>query len=76
MNQQQEQAEFEASYPELLRNHSVYNAIVGGEFLFGRMNFFERFLVRKISGVTSNTSRLKHQEIENIANSINHEKNI
>ncbi|NEW83449.1 MAG: flavodoxin [Mariniphaga sp.] len=76
MNQPQEQAEFEIAYPELLRKHSVYNAIVGGEYAFEKMNFIEKFLVRKISGVSSTTSKLRYTEINNLVNSIDNENSI
>ncbi len=74
MNEPQEKEEFNTNYPELLRNHSVYNAIVGGEYIFEKMNFIERFLVRKISGVSVTTSKLRPIEIENLVNAINNEK--
>ncbi|RPH32749.1 MAG: flavodoxin [Bacteroidales bacterium] len=70
MDEKKEQEEFNNNYPELLRNHSVYNAIVGGEFLFEKMNFFERFLVRKISGVSSTVSKLRIEEIDNLVNTL------
>jgi menaquinone-dependent protoporphyrinogen oxidase len=70
MNEKEEQTEFNNSYPELLRNHSTYNAIVGGEYIFEKMNFIERFLVRKISGVSSTLSKLRYTEIDNLVNSV------
>lgn len=70
MNEKEEQEEFNKNYPELLRNHSAYNAIVGGEYVFERMNFIEKFLVRKISGVSSSLSKLRYSEIDNLVNSV------
>lgn len=70
MNEPEEKKEFEANYPELLRNHSVYNAIVGGEFIIEKMNFIEKFLVRKISGVTTTVSKIRYSEIDNLVNSL------
>lgn len=70
MNEKEEQAEFNNNYPELLRNHSTYNAIVGGEYFFEKMNFIEKFLVRKISGVSSTLSKLRYTEIDNLVNSV------
>lgn len=74
MNEPEEREEFNTNFPELLRNHSVYNAIVGGEYIFEKMNFIERFLVRKISGVSVNTSKLRPVEIENLVNAIKNEE--
>mgnify|MGYP001228413732 CR=1 FL=1 len=70
MNENEEQEEFNNNYPELLRNHSTYNAIVGGEYVFEKMNFIEKFLVRKISGVSSTLSKLRYTEIDNLVNSV------
>ncbi len=70
MNEKEEQAEFNNSYPELIRNHSSYNAIVGGEYIFEKMNFIEKFLVRKIAGATSTLPKLRYNEIDNIVKSI------
>ena len=70
MNEAKEKEEFNNNYPELLRNHSIYNAIVGGEYIFEKMNFIEKFLVRKISGVNSTISKLRYTEIDNLVNSI------
>jgi menaquinone-dependent protoporphyrinogen oxidase len=70
MNEKEEQAEFNNVFPEALRSHSAYNAIVGGEYLFERMNFIEKFLVRKISKVSSNLSKLRDKEINNLVASI------
>ncbi len=76
MNEAEEQKEFDTNYPELLRKHSKYNAIVGGEYIFEKMNFIEKFLVRKISGVSGTISKLRFNEIDNLVNSIDNEKGI
>ncbi|MHC1703594.1 MAG: flavodoxin domain-containing protein [Tenuifilaceae bacterium] len=70
MNEKEEQTEFNNNFPELLRNHSSYNAIVGGEYIFEKMNFIEKFLVRKIAGVSSTISKLRYTEIDNLVNSL------
>lgn len=70
MNEKEEQTEFNNNYPELLRNHSTYNAIVGGEYIFEKMNFLEKFLVRKIAGVSTTMSKLRYAEIDNLVNSL------
>jgi len=66
MNEKEEQNEFNNNYPELIRTHSTYNAIVGGEYIFERMNFIERFLVRKIAGVSKTISKIRFEEIDKI----------
>ncbi len=76
LNQMLEESEFDSAYPELLRNHSVYNAIIGGELLVGKMSLFERYLVRKTSGISSTLSMLRYPEIEKLANSVKLETDI
>jgi len=71
MNEKEEQTEFNNAFPEPLRTQSVYNAIVGGEYIFEKMNFIEKFLVRKISGGSSTLSKLRDEEINNLVNSLN-----
>lgn len=70
MDEAREKEEFDNNYPELIRNHSAYNAIVGGEFLFEKMNFIEKFLVRKISGVNSTVSKLRYDQIYNLVSAV------
>jgi menaquinone-dependent protoporphyrinogen oxidase len=71
MNEAEEKAQFENNYPEALRNHSLCNAIVGGEYLLEKMNFVERYLVKKIAGATESVSKLRYEEIKKVATAIN-----
>ena len=57
-------AQFENAFPESLRKHSLKNEIMGGEFLFERMNFLEKAIVKKIAGVKGNISKINEQKIE------------
>lgn len=70
MLESQEQQQFNSAYPELLRNHSLCNSIVGGEYVIEKMNFVEKFLVRKITGVTKSISKLRNNEIDRIINTV------
>lgn len=58
MNTKDYDVEFENAYPELLRNQAVSKQVVGGEFLVEKMNFFERFVVKKITGVKESVSKI------------------
>lgn len=64
MNEPEYESQFNNAYPELLRRHSLSNQIIGGEFLLGKMNFIERLLVRKISGVNESISRLDLSKVD------------
>lgn len=63
-NEKELQKEFETEFPELLRNHAISKQMVGGEFIFENMNFFEALITRKIAKVTTSVSKLKHDAIE------------
>lgn len=66
--------EFEQSmanaYPEILRNHAFDVKLMGGEYKMDRMNFIERFLVRKIAGVTQSQSLINYTNINNFVNNL------
>jgi len=59
--------QFENAFPEELRNHSSANGLFGGEFNFKKMNFMERFLVRKIAKVDKSVSNLNKEAINKFA---------
>ena len=63
MNEPDFETEFNNAFPELLRKHAITSKCIGGEFLFERMNFVERFIVNKISGVSQNVSKIDESKI-------------
>lgn len=60
---QEAKEQFQNAYSPELREHSIANGIFGGEFNFKRMNFIERFLVRKIAKVDRSVSNLNEDAI-------------
>lgn len=71
MHEAEAEKQFNAAFPELLKSHSLSNQCIGGEFNFEKMNFFEKFLVKKISGVSQTTANFKQENINKIVESIN-----
>lgn len=71
MNEAEFETEFINAFPELLRKHATSSKVMGGEFLFDKMNFFQRVIVRKISGVNQSVSRIKEGKIEEMVNEMN-----
>jgi menaquinone-dependent protoporphyrinogen oxidase len=67
MDEQRAMSEFETAYPELLRNHAKSKKVMGGEFLFDQFNFIEKFLVKKISGITSTVSKIDDDKVREMA---------
>ena len=71
MNEPEYQTQFERAFPELLRNHATSSKIMGGEFLFDKMNFFQRLIVRKISGINESVSRIDEKSLQEFAEEMN-----
>ncbi|MEH7111250.1 flavodoxin domain-containing protein [Neobacillus niacini] len=63
--------QFDTAFPEELRRVSIANGIFGGEFLVSKMNFIERQIVKKVSGVTVDTSNLDKTAIMSFVMKIN-----
>jgi menaquinone-dependent protoporphyrinogen oxidase len=63
--------QFDSAFPEKLRKVSIANGIFGGEFLVSKMNFIERQIVKKVSGVTEDTSNLDTTAIMSFVMKIN-----
>ena len=71
MDAEKASLQFEQVYPEILRNASLANGLFGGEFLLDRMNFIERFLVKKIAKVTQSVSQINDAAIHQFAQKFN-----
>jgi len=66
MNEPDFDSQIERAFPENIRNHALSIKGVGGEFVIEKMNFMQRFLVRKISGVTESTSKINETNIDQL----------
>ena len=71
MNEPEFETEFNNAFPELLRNHAITSKCVGGEFLFEKMNFIEKLIVKKVSGITQNISKIDDNKISELVKEIN-----
>lgn len=56
------------AFPEELHDVAKASAWFGGEFNFNKMNFFEKFMVRKIARVEESVSKIDHSAIEHFSN--------
>ena len=56
--------QFNTSFPEELRNHSSANGLFGGEFVFEKMNFLEKAIVKKVSEYSSTVSKIDMEAID------------
>ncbi len=66
MNEKDFETEFNNAYPEELRKHSISNKNVGGEFLFEKMNFIEKAIIKKISGIKESVSKINDDKIKEL----------
>lgn len=64
MEENEAENQFNRVYPEILRSHALSNQIMGGEFRFDRMNFFEKAIVKKVSGVRESVSNIRQEKVE------------
>jgi menaquinone-dependent protoporphyrinogen oxidase len=71
--------EFEQSmskaYPDVLQRHAFAYERMGGEYLIEKMNFIERFLVKRIVGVTESSSLLNEENITRFIQEVNKQSN-
>jgi menaquinone-dependent protoporphyrinogen oxidase len=63
--------QFENAFPIELRGNAVAEGLFGGEFLFSKMNFMEKVIIRKVSGVKTETSNLNVSAINHFAQTFN-----
>ena len=70
MNEPHYTSQLETAFPENLKKHSFYRGTLGGEYDFEKLNWFERFMVKSISGVKTSMQHHKMEEIERMVNEI------
>jgi menaquinone-dependent protoporphyrinogen oxidase len=70
MNDPELENQMERVFPEVIRKHALSVQGVGGEFLFEKMNFFQRFIVHKISGIKETTSNIKENIVDQLVKEI------
>lgn len=56
--------QLENAFPENLRKHASSIALLGYEYNLDKMNFFEKLLVKKISGSKESISEINNEAIE------------
>jgi menaquinone-dependent protoporphyrinogen oxidase len=71
MNEPEFETELNSAFPELLRKHAISCKVVGGEFLLEKMNFIERFIVKKVSGVSQPVSKIDENKILSLVEELN-----
>lgn len=67
MNEAGFQKQLNDAYSDTLKNKAIFKQNVGGEFLIDKMNFLERFIIKKVSKVTESVSKLDESKIDEMA---------
>ena len=70
MNEPEFENQLSNAFPELLRKHAITSKCVGGEFLFEKMNFIEKLIVRKVSGIYNNVSKIDEDRVKELINDL------
>ncbi|MDR1563023.1 MAG: flavodoxin domain-containing protein [Dysgonamonadaceae bacterium] len=61
-----QQQELANAYPQELYEYAVSKCFAGGEFLFEKMNFFERTVIKRIAKTDRSVSAIKSDEIDKL----------
>lgn len=63
--------QFDRVFPASLREAVIAKGLFGGEFIFEKMNFFEKLIVKNISDTTEDVSNLDLDSIQDFAHTFN-----
>ena len=68
---QEAYTQFENAFPPSLREAAIAKGLFGGEFIFSKMNFFEKIIAKSVSGSTEEISHLDLGSINDFAETVN-----
>lgn len=64
------QQQMQNAFPENLREHASATGFFGGEFDFSKMNFLEKFIIKKVAKVKESVSTINKDAIKEFAGKI------
>lgn len=70
-NGEEAKAEINEAFPQELLRSAAAKDYFGGEFIFKKMNFMERMIVKKVSKIDKDTSNILEDNISRFAQLIN-----
>ncbi len=70
-HKEKQELEFENAYPDALKQAAKSKAVMGGEFCFDRMNFLEKLIIKKVSGVSESVSQINWDAAQRFLNEMN-----
>jgi len=63
-DKEQQEKELQDAYPEALQKNAAAVGFMGGAYLFERMNFFERMIIKKIAKTTTSVQRIDWEAVD------------
>ncbi|TCO06144.1 flavodoxin domain-containing protein [Natronoflexus pectinivorans] len=70
MNDIEKELQFANAFPELLRNHAFASCYAGGEFKLEKMNFIEKIIIKRITGIRYSVSNINYDQIDQLISRI------
>jgi len=71
----EQEKELNDAYSEILHKNAVASGFMGGNFLFDRLNFFERLIVKKVAKTTTTVLRIDWEVINEFVEKIKNNRN-
>ena len=71
LNEKNVESQLNNAFPKELLTNAVAKECFGGEFIFKNMNFFERFIVKKVAKTHKDISKISEENINKFVQLIN-----
>lgn len=71
LTKEMEQEEFNKAFPERLRKASIANGLLGGELIYNKLGFLEKFAIRFVGKTSADVHEINFKAIDEFANKIN-----
>jgi menaquinone-dependent protoporphyrinogen oxidase len=68
---EQAKMQLQAAFPDWLTAHAFATGLFGGEFHYRELTLLDRLLVRSVSPVSKDVSRLRPEAVEGLAEAVN-----
>jgi menaquinone-dependent protoporphyrinogen oxidase len=75
LDETKQQQELANAYPQELYEYAVSKCFAGGEFLFEKMNFFERAIIKRIAKTDKSVSQIREKDIEKFVKEYEYKNN-
>lgn len=72
LNEKDIEAQLNNAFPKELLTNAVAKECFGGECILKNMNFFERFIMKKVSKIDKDTSKISEENINKFTQLINY----